>query len=600
MRHLDNDRWRGSFQVMELGRYLYTVTAWVDAFATWRHALVKRIEADQDVSMEMRIGASIVEAAAAQAGKRDGAALLEWADGLRAARPEARKDAALSGELAEIMDRCQVRRHPAICARELAIVVDPERARCSAWYEMFPRSASGRAGRHGSFRDVERLLPYVSELGFDVLYLPPIHPIARTLRKGRNNSVTALPDEPGSPWAIGAAEGGHKSVHPDLGSLEDFRRLVRAAGARGIQVALDVAFQVSPDHPYVKDHPAWFSVRPDGSIQYAENPPKKYQDIYPFNFETEDWNALWEELKSIFDFWIDQGVTIFRVDNPHTKSFPFWEWCIGRIKEGHPETVFLSEAFTRPKIMYRLAKLGFTQSYTYFPWRNTKAEFIEYFTELTTTGVREYFRPNHWTNTPDILAKALQQGGRPAFAVRFVLASTLAANYGIYGPAFELLEDRPISEGSEEYMDSEKYQLREWDLDRAGGLRDLISRINRIRKANPALQQDHNLTFHPTDNDQILCYSKGSTDGENTILVVVNLDCRWKQSGWVSVSPRDLRLPEASSLDLRDLLDDQEYLWAPGRNYVELSPERAAAHIFLARPGPRPACGEPAGSGGRS
>jgi len=411
----------------------------------------------------------------------------------------------------------------------------------------------------------------VQEMGFDVLYFPPIHPIGSTARKGRNNAVSAQPGEVGSPWAIGAEEGGHKAILPALGTFDDFAFLVREAEKRGISIALDIAFQCSPDHPYVKQHPEWFRARPDGSIQYAENPPKKYQDIYPFDFECESWRELWSELKSIFEFWVGHGVKIFRVDNPHTKAFDFWEWAIGDLKRAHPELVFLSEAFTRPRVMHKLAKLGFTQSYTYFTWRNTKQELADYFTELTQHPSREYFRPNVWPNTPDILHETLQHGGRPAFIVRVVLAATLAANYGLYGPAYELAEHLPREPGSEEYLDSEKYQIRRWERGRADSLKELIARLNRVRHDNPALQSDWSLRFHPVDNAQILAYSKRHEG--NTILCVVNLDFHHPQSGWVDV---DID----GSFEVQDLLSGGRYTWARGRNFVELNPGTLPAHVF--------------------
>ncbi len=467
--------------------------------------------------------------------------------------------------------------------RELVLIVDPVRARFSSWYELFPRSTSPEPGKHGTLQDCTARLPYIADMGFDVVYLPPIHPIGTNFRKGRNNSVTAEPGDVGSPWAIGAPEGGHKSVHPELGTLEDFRALVSRASELGLQVALDIAFQAAPDHPYVKDHEEWFRKRPDGTIQYAENPPKKYQDIYPFDFESTKWWEMWQELKSVFTFWIGQGVRIFRVDNPHTKAFPFWEWCITEIKREWPETLFLSEAFTRPKIMYRLAKLGFSQSYTYFPWRNRKQELTEYLTELTKTPVREFFRPNQWPNTPDILTEFLQLRTRAAFMIRLMLAATLGANYGIYGPAFELLEGRPAKPGSEEYLDSEKYQIRAWELDRPDSLRELITLVNRIRHENPALQTDWLLDFHPVDNEQLICYSKRSPDGSNLILVVVNLDPHHRQSGFVDLALRDLGIDEDRPYQANDLLTGARYMWSGPRNYVELDPNSIPAHIFRIR-----------------
>jgi starch synthase (maltosyl-transferring) len=420
-------------------------------------------------------------------------------------------------------------------------------------------------------------------MGFDVLYLPPIHPIGQAFRKGRNNNVVAGPDDPGSPWAIGAAEGGHKAIHPELGTLDDFRELVERAKAYGIEVALDVAYQASPDHPYVGEHPEWFRQRPDGTIQYAENPPKKYQDIYPFDFESEHWRPLWEELKSVVDFWVAQGVRIFRVDNPHTKPFPFWEWLIGEVKREHPETIFLAEAFTRPKVMYYLAKLGFTQSYTYFAWRNTPWELTEYFTELTQTDVRDFFRPNLWPNTPDILTETLQHGGRPTFMARLVLAATLGASYGIYGPAYELGEHVAVEAGKEEYLDSEKYEIKQRDLNRPTSLRDFIARVNRIRRENPALQSDRDLQFHPVDNPQMIAYSKRTPDLDNVVLTIVNLDPNYAQAGWVELPLEDLGVEPHQPYQVHDLLGGGRYLWHGARNYVELNPHVVPAHVLRFR-----------------
>ena len=457
------------------------------------------------------------------------------------------------------------------------------RARFSAWYELFPRSTSPDPAKHGTFADCEARLPYVAELGFDVLYLPPIHPIGLNFRKGKNNNVQADRSDFGSPWAIGGKEGGHKAVHPDLGTLADFRSLVKKAETFGIQVALDIAFQVSPDHPYVKESEEWFKKRPDGTIQYAENPPKKYQDIYPFEFETPKWFELWQELKSVFSYWIEQGVKIFRVDNPHTKAFPFWEWCITELKRANPEVLFLSEAFTRPKVMYRLAKVGFSQSYTYFPWRIAKQELTTYLTEISTAPVREFFRPNQWPNTPDILHAFLQTGNRAAFMIRYLLAATLGANYGIYGPAFELMESKPLRQGSEEYLDSEKYQVRQWDLDRPDSLRRLISVVNGIRHENPALQTDWGLAFHPVSNDNLLCYSKRSDDGKNLVLMVVNLDQTRTQAGMVDIPLERFGLSEGARYRVDELLIGDQYLWTGRQNYVELNPAKVPGHILQIR-----------------
>jgi len=420
-------------------------------------------------------------------------------------------------------------------------------------------------------------------MGFDVLYFPPIHPIGEAFRKGKNNNPQCQPGEPGSAWGIGGAEGGHKAIHPELGSLKDFKHLVTKARELNIEIALDIAYQCSPDHPYVKEHPEWFKKRPDGTIQYAENPPKKYQDIYPIDFESGVWKALWQELRSVIDYWIEQGVRIFRVDNPHTKALPFWEWMIGKVKVAHPEVIFLSEAFTRPKLMYNLAKLGFTQSYNYFPWRNTKRELTEYLTELTRTSVKEFFRPNLWPNTPDILTQYLQYGGPPAFKARFLLAATLGASYGIYGPAFELCVNRAREIGSEEYFDSEKYEIKNWDLNQPGNLTDLIAHVNRIRHQNPALHTNDRLEFHRVDNDEIIAYSKTTPELDNIILTVVSLDPHHVQSGWVELSLEKLGIEPGVSYQVHDLLTGARYLWHGTRNYVELRPSEVPAHVFRVR-----------------
>ena len=581
---LVNDRWQGSFSVSELGRYRYTIHAWVDHWETWLRDLRKRIQAESDTALDYLIGAEQIADAAARAEGTEAEHLRKEAKFLRgeetlAARRLRATDAALNDKMRRYPDR----RFATVFERELILVVDPVRARFSSWYELFPRSTSKEPGRHGTLADCATRLPYIGSMGFDVVYLPPIHPVGNQFRKGKNNSVVAEAEDVGSTWAIGSAEGGHKSVHPELGTLEDFRRFSAKAADHGIQVALDIAFQVSPDHPYVRTHEEWFRKRPDGTIQYAENPPKKYQDIYPFDFETPKWLELWHELKSVFTFWIEQGVKIFRVDNPHTKAFPFWEWAICEVKRDFPDVLFLSEAFTKPKIMYRLAKVGFSQSYTYFPWRNAKRELTEYLTELTKTNVKEFFRPNQWPNTPDILTEFLQIGTREAFLIRLLLAATLGANYGIYGPAFELLESRPARPGSEEYLDSEKYQLRHWDLERADSLRDFIAQVNRIRQQNPALQSDWLLEFHPIDNEQLICYSKRSPDGGNIILTIVNLDPYHTQSGFVDLPLDKLGIEEDRPYQANDLLTGARYVWNGRRNYVELNPTQVPGHILRLR-----------------
>jgi starch synthase (maltosyl-transferring) len=502
---------------------------------------------------------------------------------VRATDAPARQATALAPQLAELMDRYAARRFATRYPKELEVIVGRERARFSAWYEMFPRSCAAEPGRHGTFADCEARLPYVAAMGFDVLYLPPIHPIGRTHRKGRNNTPVAAPGDPGSPWAIGAAEGGHKAVHPELGTLADFRRLVSKAREHGLEVALDIAYQCAPDHPYVRAHPEWFRRRPDGTIQYAENPPKKYEDIYPFDFECEPWRDLWAELKSVVSFWIDQGVRIFRVDNPHTKPLPFWEWLIAEIQREAPDVVFLSEAFTRPKVMYRLAKAGFTQSYTYFAWRNTKWELTQYLTELTQTEIAEYFRPNLWPNTPDILTEALQTGGRPAFIARLVLAATLGASYGIYGPAFELCEGVPREPGGEEYLHSEKYEVRQWDLAYPDSLKDIIARVNHIRRDNPALQGNRNLRFHEIGNDELICYSKHTDDLSNIIVVAVNLSPSFTHSGWLELPTETFGIAPGQTYQMHDLLGAGRYLWSGPRSFLELNPRVAPAQIFRLR-----------------
>jgi starch synthase (maltosyl-transferring) len=589
MRAGHNDEWHADVVFPTPGRYAFRVTAWVDAFRSWRHDFARRVDAE-DLRIAAQVGAQILDDAASRAEASEAQALRESAERLRKASSEAEPDVlkalALDATLAEQADRHADRTH-AVTFPERRLVADRAKARFSSWYEMFPRSAAHEAGRHGTFDDVRERLQYVANMGFDVLYFPPIHPIGRERRKGRNNTLEAGPEDVGSPWAIGAAEGGHKSIHPSLGTPEDFRRLVAEAKQHGIDIAMDIALQCAPDHPYVKQHPQWFRWRPDGTVQYAENPPKKYQDIYPFDFETDDWRALWQELKSIFDHWIGEGVTIFRVDNPHTKSFAFWEWCIGEIKAQHPEVIFLAEAFTRPKVMHRLAKLGFTQSYTYFTWRHTKAELTEYFTELAHGPGYDYFRPNVWPNTPDILNEQLHHAARPVFAQRLVLAATLSSNYGLYGPAFELMENRPLKPGSEEYLDSEKYQLRHWDIERPDTLCHLVARVNRIRRDNPALHDNRSLRFMPVDNDQLIAYAKRSADGRNSVLTVVNLDPLNVQSGWVDVNLDALDIAPDTDYVLEDGLSQQRYTWRNGRNFVSLDPQHSPAHVFVVHAQPR-------------
>jgi len=588
MTNQGNDVWRACFTPLSVGRYTYTVHAFVDHFLSWRTEMERRID-HTDIQLALRIGADLLEEMAERASGADQQQLsdtaMQWR--MNAAAPDlndaALKSCALNEAVLAMARRYPDRQHASQWAIGMPLVSDRPRARFGAWYELFPRSASPTEHKHGTLADVMALLPYVSEMGFDVLYLPPIHPIGLDRRKGVNNAETAQSGDIGSPWAIGSHEGGHKALHPLLGSMEDFHALTASAAHMGIEIALDIAFQCAPDHPYVATHRAWFRWRPDGSVQYAENPPKRYQDIYPFHFETDDWLALWQELKSIFDFWIQAGVRIFRVDNPHTKPFAFWEWAIQHIKAEHPDVLLLSEAFTRPKVMHRLAKLGFSQSYTYFTWRQTADELKAYFNELANGPGKTYFRPNVWPNTPDILHEQFHHAGRPTFALRLLLAATLSPSYGIYGPAYELMENRPREPHSEEYLDSEKYQLRHWgdlNLHRADSLAGFIAQVNQIRRAHPALQSMDRLTFHDTDNGQLLAYDRQSNDGIDLIIVVVNLDPLYTQSGWLQLDPTALGLPADEPFEVHDLLSGRHFTWQGQRHYVILDPTITPGHVL--------------------
>jgi starch synthase (maltosyl-transferring) len=575
---VQNDRWEGNFTVGAAGMYHYTVEGWVDRFGTWRKDLLKKTEAGQDVRADLLVGAALVREASARADGDENLKLLGHAERLDSGDV----DAILDEELSMLMQRCQVRYFATRYGKELPVMTDRPAALYSSWYEFFPRSCmSGGRSTHGTLRRCEEFLPLIAGMGFDVVYLPPIHPIGKTNRKGRNNSVHAGPGDAGSPWAIGGEAGGHKSIHPDLGTMDDFLHFLSRSRELGLEVALDLAFQCSPDHPYIGDHPEWFSWRPDGSIRHAENPPKKYEDIVPLNFESENWQGLWEELKSVVMFWVEKGVRIFRVDNPHTKPFGFWRWLIKEVKEEYPDVFFLSEAFTRPKVMYRLAKDGFSQSYTYFTWRTSKYEIISYLNELTKTEVKEYFRPNFWPNTPDILPEHLQYGGRTAFMMRLVLAATLSAAYGIYGPPFELAVTAALP-GREEYLDSEKYEVRIWETGQPGNLKDFISRVNRIRRDNAALQSTFNLFFCDTGNENLLCYAKSTSDFSNIIVVVVNLDIYHTHAGFVELPP-EFGIGTGHSFLAHDLLGDDKFIWHGGRNYIEVDPGVRPAYIFRIR-----------------
>jgi starch synthase (maltosyl-transferring) len=578
MQKEENDEYSRTFKVEELGRYSYTVRAWLDRFATWQDQFRRRVaggEPQSELESELQAGTSLVQAALDNATGPDKKKLK--AD--LAAFENGNEEAALGENIA-----ARIRRNAPhdmeVSSATYEVHVDPVLARSGAWYEFFPRS-SRDDGEHGTLDDAAKRLDVIRDRGFDIVYLPPIHPIGVQHRKGKDNATTAEDGDPGSPWAIGGpledgTMGGHKSVHPDLGGLDAFDRFVKRADELGLKVALDIAFQTSPDHPYVEDHPEWFYHRPDGSIRYAENPPKKYQDVYPINFENEDWPELWKELRDVFQFWIDRGVTIFRVDNPHTKPFAFWEWCLADLREETPELIVLSEAFTKPKTMYGLAKLGFNNSYTYFTWRNTRDELTSYAQECFHTEVAEYFRPNFWPNTPDILHDFLVHGGRPAHKLRFVLAATLSSAYGVYGPPFEHVFNHQHPD-REEYSQNEKYEVRSWNWHDPSSLQDFMGRVNAIRKDNPALLQMRSIRFHETQNDNLIAYSK--TSGENKILVVVNLDPHHAHEGQLDLDNGALGLPYDEAFIAHDLLSGERYTWRGQHHYLRLDPS-APAHIF--------------------
>lgn len=572
-------RWKGSIVPEKPGFYEYAVKAWVDHYMSWNYDTRRKIEAWQRVNVELLIGAAYLEEVAAKASKKEKEQLLKWAGMLRDEQHyEQAISLVLDGSFLPAFLKYPSQENATI-SPPLPLYVDRDKAAFSAWYELFPRSTALKAGAHGTFKDTIRLLPRLQELGMDVLYLPPIHPIGVQHRKGKNNSTTALPEEPGCPWAIGGEGGGHKAILKELGTLSDFQLLVKEAQAHGIELALDYALQCSPDHPYVQAHPDWFKWRPDGTVQYAENPPKKYQDVLPLNFETDDWQAMWVELKSILEYWIAQGVKIFRVDNPHTKSFQFWEWCIAEIQQKNPEVLFLAEAFTAPQLMKYLAKAGFSQSYTYFSWRNTKHELVEYLEELSKTEMADYFRPNFWPNTPDINPVPLQGAKDALFLTRFFMAATLSSNYGFYGPVYEYMISEPMP-GKEEYIDSEKYEVRLWDWSKTNKLTELIRRVNRARKDNPALQRTNNIQFCHVDNEQVMAYLKTNADRTNCILAVVNLDPNGTQSGTVQLPMHWIGLSPDSHYQVYDLITGARYPWRGEWNFVELNPDYLPMHLF--------------------
>ena len=583
MSFVDNDRWRGVCTLYEIGVHEYTVEAWTDSFRSWRDEFRKKFEAGvTNLGTEALEGAKLIEEASDRAQvAEDALRLRELSQCIRTADFAQINNMIHAGELEVLMATYPDRSWATQYAPPPRVLVERTEAQVAAWYEFFPRSAEGHGQVGSRFRDCLARVDDARAMGFNVIYFPPIHPIGHTNRKGRNNSVTAEPGEPGVPWAIGSAAGGHKTVEPALGTLEDFEWLNGEVRKRGMEIALDFAINCSPDHPYVREHPDWFYQRPDGSIKFAENPPKKYEDIFPLNFRCENWPQLWAEMVSVVLFWAERGVRIFRVDNPHTKPVPFWEYLIARVREKYPDTIFLSEAFTRPKMMRELAKACFSQSYTYFTWRNTKQELTEYLTELTQTEMREYFRGNLWPNTPDILPPFLQEGGRAAFIIRAVLAATLSPVFGIYS-GYELCENEALP-GREEYLDSEKYQYKERDWNAPGNIKDVITRLNEIRRTNRALRFYDNLRFYDADNDAIMCYGKVTPARENIIVVVVNLDPHRKQHSFVELPIEEFGLIEGEAYQVHDLLSDARYLWHGRRNYVELDPEIQPAHIFRVR-----------------
>jgi starch synthase (maltosyl-transferring) len=570
-----NDEWSASFTTEKTGQYTFQIHAWIDHFDTWFDGFKKKTQAKVDVSVELMEGALFLRHLAQKSNPTLESLAIKLED---KSKPGEAIATVLSHDFAQVVHSYPLKENETQSS-EVTIRVEHQKALFSTWYEFFPRSASLESGKHGTFKDCIRLLPRVAAMGFDVLYFPPIHPIGKLNRKGKNNNVRSVAGEPGSPWAIGSEEGGHKSVLPALGTLDDYRDLIRESRKYGIDVALDLAFQCAPDHPYVKEHPEWFKQRPDGSIQYAENPPKKYQDIYPFNFETEKWKELWEELKSVILFWIEQGVTIFRVDNPHTKPIPFWQWVIAEVNKKYPDAIFLSEAFTRPKIMASLAKVGFTQGYTYFTWRVTKQEIVQYMNELVNGPSRNYFRPNFWPNTPDILPYHLQHQGENIFIIRYALAATLSASYGMYGPAFELYDNVPI-EGREEYFNSEKFEIKHYDWKKTNRMTDIISMVNQHRKEHKALQSTWNIQFCTIENNSLLAFIKVTDDLSSIVLTIITLDPQSNQSGYVQIPKSLLRLGNHINLKLHDLMTDERFTWTQEWNYVELNPHKMPFHLF--------------------
>ncbi|NVJ46846.1 MAG: alpha-1,4-glucan--maltose-1-phosphate maltosyltransferase [Cytophagia bacterium] len=575
----ENDNWSGSFEVEKQGLYEYTVEAWVDYPLTWQHNIERKIDDNQYVNVELEDGIQYLKDA-----KKKSKVDKDYLDQLIAAfaNPDEYNMAikeAQSERLHDIFWANPSKKFATTYEKQLPLYVDRQKALYSTWYEFFPRSTAKKAGQHGTFKDVLDIIPLVAKQGFDVIYFPPIHPIGTAHRKGKNNTTTALPEDVGVPWAIGNKEGGHKDILPELGTLDDFKEVIRVAGEHGIEIAMDFALQCSPDHPYVKEHPSWFKWRPDGTVQYAENPPKKYQDIYPIYFESDDWENMWEEFVGITLFWNELGIKIFRVDNPHTKPFGFWEYLIAQVKKVDADVLFLAEAFTKPKTMQRLAKIGFSQGYTYYTWRSSKAEIIEYMNELTKGPMKDYFRPNFWPNTPDINPWMLQGGNENLYTVRHMMAATLSSNFGMYGPVYEQIEHAPVI-GKEEYLNSEKYEVRHWDWTKVTKLSTLIAKINKIRKEHTALQETNNIDFCQIDNDRILSYFKQSQDKSDNLLFAVNLDPYNRQGGWVQVPKYKMGLSNEQPIRVTDLITGNSYIWNQEWNYVELDPYQIPYHIF--------------------
>jgi len=575
LQHTFNDEWNTSFYVTEKGNYFFTVHAWIDHFETWYDGFKKKAAAKIDVTVELMEGVAFLRRLS-----NSNTELKALAEKLEDQSKYAESVSFVIGErFAKVVEQNPLKEIVTKSEREYQVIAELPKSNFSAWYEFFPRSSALEAGRHGTFRDCQKLLPRIASMGFDVIYFPPIHPIGKINRKGKNNNVKSVEGEPGSPWAVGSDEGGHKSLSPVLGTLEDFKSLVTDAKGLGIDIAMDIAFQCAPDHPYVKEHPEWFILRPDGSIQYAENPPKKYEDIFPFNFECEAWKSLWEELRSVFFYWIDQGIRVFRIDNPHTKPIPFWQWVIAEVHNKDPDIIFLSEAFTRPKIMASLAKVGFTQSYTYFTWRVTKQEIIEYMNELVNTASRNFFRPNFWPTTPDILPYHLHHKNENTFILRFALAATLSSNYGIYGAAYEFCDSIPF-QGKEEFDNSEKYEIRHYEWKRTNRMTDIMTLLNKARKDNKALQSTWNIQFCNIENNNILAYLKCTDDLSSIILVVVNLNANGNESGFIQLPKSKLKLADKINVKLHDLITNEHFTWTQEWNYIQINPDKMPFNLF--------------------